>query len=205
MKRLFLILALVALSLQSQAVTKFCNYFYSLGSIDDYCRTLHMEFILENYDPSDIIVISVFHGKDDTAILKERFHKFNLETNLEGKPHNGFKNKFTIRNMEPGAYYTLVCTINGKMENYHSLKMLGPIPVPDFNVYPNPSKGEFVIETPFNQSTIIIYDTEGRVVYSNDQISYEEKINDFLPNGIYFVTLKREKDILEVKKLFINR
>jgi hypothetical protein len=205
-KILFIATILVSMLIPTQSYSaKFEGFFYNICKVDDYCHTLHMEFGVDSLKSTDVINISIFsEGK-----LKETFTKFNSN----GVVHQGWFNFFTIKNMTPGADYTLEVKINGEKVWTESLRMPGPVPEPkkeqvpnDFKVYPNPSNGDFTIEIPFEEATITISDKEGRIVYSNSQNSFTQKIDPYLylADGLYFVTLKKGDQIIGTKRLIIN-
>jgi hypothetical protein len=74
----------------------------------------------------------------------------------------------------------------------------------EISLFPNPSDGEFSIETGINKiSEIKIYTTLGEKVYKSDVNSEEKTINFYAPDGIYFVhIICAERTI--VKKIIVQ-
>ena len=67
-----------------------------------------------------------------------------------------------------------------------------------FNIYPNPSNGDFVIDTDFNYNSIEIIDIYGKQV---NKIKFTKEIS-IKNKGIYFVVLKNINSTI-VKKVVV--
>lgn len=60
-----------------------------------------------------------------------------------------------------------------------------------FKVYPNPSNENFILKTKNINSTILITDILGKVIYSEKIIQTKTEINiENLPNGVYYLNYK---------------
>jgi hypothetical protein len=74
-----------------------------------------------------------------------------------------------------------------------------------FTVSPNPSNGEFILSGDIvgdAEVSIEVLDVTGRVVYSNNGMNVDSYLNVFIslsdiPNGMYFVNLKNNGQLLE--------
>lgn len=68
-----------------------------------------------------------------------------------------------------------------------------------YNLYPNPNTGEFTIAFNHvqNNATVEVMDALGKLVLSQNVNGMETTVNTTtLQNGIYFVTVRDEKNIL---------
>jgi hypothetical protein len=78
-----------------------------------------------------------------------------------------------------------------------------------FNVYPNPSQGEFTVEIENTQATdltITLTDVRGSVIYTNTVskvINHQETIDRNLPKGIYLLSVNTGKDV-KVQRVVIQ-
>ena len=68
------------------------------------------------------------------------------------------------------------------------------------NIYPNPNKGLFSINLPEENCDIVIYNSLGQMVYSQNQVKGQTNLNlESLSDGMYFVTVKSEKTVSTIK------
>lgn len=74
------------------------------------------------------------------------------------------------------------------------------------SVYPNPNSGEFIVTVSnvSERTSIEIVDGLGKIVYLENIVSDKQTIKTNFANGIYFVKLKDEKNVLAVQKLIIK-
>jgi N-acetylneuraminic acid mutarotase len=70
-------------------------------------------------------------------------------------------------------------------------------------IYPNPSSGNFTIQTSQPVYSLEITDINGKLVYSAGEVYDHSSINSGLPSGLYFLKLKTTNTVI-VKKLVIN-
>jgi len=68
-------------------------------------------------------------------------------------------------------------------------------------IYPNPNKGEFTINTTLTNATVSIYGLDGKLILSNIKITQSnQKINlENVENGVYFVTVKNKVNQKTIK------
>ena len=71
------------------------------------------------------------------------------------------------------------------------------------NVYPNPSKGDFFVHHNMNNPNLEIFSIDGKMVYNKKLKETKERINIYLPSGIYHLRLKDNNDIKN-KELIIQ-
>lgn len=69
-----------------------------------------------------------------------------------------------------------------------------------FKILPNPSKGEFTIQSPDNIDRIQIFDIQGRMVYATSSAN----VSVSLPDGIYFLTVNSGKKAAIEKIVIVN-
>lgn len=74
----------------------------------------------------------------------------------------------------------------------------------DINIYPNPSKGNFIIANLPLNSSIDIFDLYGKKLESFRNSSSQITINLDLPQGIYFIKINDGNNILTSRKLIIR-
>ena len=68
------------------------------------------------------------------------------------------------------------------------------------SIYPNPNKGKFNINLPEEDCQILIFNSLGQQVFSQSQAKGMTTINlEGLNSGLYFVTVKSEKDVSTLK------
>jgi hypothetical protein len=78
-------------------------------------------------------------------------------------------------------------------------------------LYPNPNNGSFTLAYDLkknNDAEVLIYDVTGKVVYktSLDNLENMKQINtNNLNNGIYFIQLIHDKNLLWTDKLIISK
>ena len=82
---------------------------------------------------------------------------------------------------------------------------IGPIALKEIKIYPNPSNGNFTIDTTgFENLTVSIYTSMGRNVYQLNNLKDQAKVDlSNLPKGIYFVTLTSGSETIQ-KKVVID-
>lgn len=71
-------------------------------------------------------------------------------------------------------------------------------------LFPNPSKGTFIIESNSVFKSIIIYSATGQIVFSKFAESTQEEINLNVPNGIYFVEIENMQNKKAINRLIIQ-
>jgi hypothetical protein len=72
-------------------------------------------------------------------------------------------------------------------------------------VYPNPSNGNFIINTlDNNELKIRIYDVSGKLVYQQDSLLKLNNINLDIANGLYFLSLT-SKNINQTQRIIISK
>jgi len=85
----------------------------------------------------------------------------------------------------------------------------GSVPIPEWQVSPNPSNGEFQITGPFNSNaTVIIYNMLGQIIfeqkYSPEPFSFSVRVKLGQENlGVYIVQVNSDSDYFR-KKIFIG-
>ena len=78
-------------------------------------------------------------------------------------------------------------------------------------LYPNPNNGSFTLAYDLkknNEAEVLIYDVTGKMVYktSLDNLENMKQINiNNLHNGIYFIQLIHDKNLLWTDKLIISK
>jgi hypothetical protein len=74
-----------------------------------------------------------------------------------------------------------------------------------FNIYPNPSHGEFNLESnSYNFiKELIIFDIQGRIMYSENNLKKTEHISVNIKPGIYFIQINSDNGCIQ-KKLIIE-
>ena len=77
----------------------------------------------------------------------------------------------------------------------------------NFNVYPNPSNGNFTIDLKnnFEQSTFKIYSALGQLISSNNTIKSGEKVITNLNDGIYFLEITNNNNDKVLKKIVVRK
>jgi hypothetical protein len=88
--------------------------------------------------------------------------------------------------------------------------MTFPVSVPvaeevvDLNVYPNPVKDVFFIDVPGNAEKLILTESSGRILYQQS-LSGQSRVGisalKELPSGLYFLSVKTDRDRLTQKVL----
>jgi gingipain R len=75
---------------------------------------------------------------------------------------------------------------------------------PSFQVYPNPSRGEIKINGITNNTQLEIFDLKGSLM--KKELINENNIIDVsnLRNGIYFIKLRTNTDLIFTQKLIIE-
>jgi Secretion system C-terminal sorting domain len=73
----------------------------------------------------------------------------------------------------------------------------------EFLIYPNPSFGDFMIDTRKEKVDIIVYDVTGKVMLKESKIDFKKQFHLDQP-GFYFVTLK-SNDYSKSKKLLVTK
>ncbi|WP_313101315.1 right-handed parallel beta-helix repeat-containing protein [Epilithonimonas sp.] len=91
---------------------------------------------------------------------------------------------------------TVIGSLNPNTVNFKPYKCAETLAVSDFqkskiNVYPNPSKNHFFLETE-NAGNIVIQDISGKVVFSSIVNKGKNEINTNLQSGVYIITQQYE-------------
>lgn len=74
----------------------------------------------------------------------------------------------------------------------------------NIKIYPNPSNGEFIMEHQIdNFINIVIYDTQGRIMYSENNLKKTNHISVNIKPGLYFIKISSDKGCMQ-KKLIIE-
>lgn len=76
-----------------------------------------------------------------------------------------------------------------------------------FDIFPNPSNGKFIIETEtdhIKNSVIKIYNLFGEQVFQSEISNSKSEINMNLPSGIYFYKVKNNQQLISTGKLIIQ-
>jgi hypothetical protein len=82
-----------------------------------------------------------------------------------------------------------------------------PINVIDFNVYPNPTNGTFVVEAEERINRVEVYNMVGQIVYNNSTFN-SERVNvqlNTINKGIHIVKIYFDNDSVAVQKLVVNK
>lgn len=75
-----------------------------------------------------------------------------------------------------------------------------------YKVYPNPSQGELFVETDYDSGVIVIMDVSGKQVMSTQINSTLETIHvDDLNNGIYFIQIQNNNEIIFNEKIVVAK
>ncbi|PHR45975.1 MAG: hypothetical protein COA32_12075, partial [Fluviicola sp.] len=109
---------------------------------------------------------------------------------------------------EQSGEYAVQITLNGctSSSNCHTFQVAGLNSEEDnliFNVYPNPSNGNFVIESSSNYN-LEIYDATGSIIHNTSITSGKNKINLTLKPGVYFWKASNTQNGIETGKLIIQ-
>jgi hypothetical protein len=73
-----------------------------------------------------------------------------------------------------------------------------------FNIYPNPSNGNFSIENDGNLSRITVYDLAGKCIYATEGVIMEKaELSGFNP-GMYIVRIKTNDDKTFTRKIVVE-
>lgn len=81
-----------------------------------------------------------------------------------------------------------------------------PINIVDFNVYPNPTSGAFVVEAAERINRVEVYNMVGQVVYSNTSFN-SDKANVHLNTknkGLHIVKIYFDNDSIAIQKLLVD-
>ena len=130
-------------------------------------------------------------------------------------PHVGYPDQFKMGDYfdmisdSTGAHLAWANTLNGEQDVYYSyitppntvgIHEFSPEKL--FSVFPNPTKGVFIITGPAQQAEIEIYNAIGEKVFSvsSSQIKTEIDLSSKAP-GIYFLKIVAEDGSVVVKKL----
>ncbi len=101
--------------------------------------------------------------------------------------------------------------LRGQTEDY-GVKINGPISVEEsssvaFDVFPNPTEGQFSVRTPAEVKTLKIYNLVGELVYITNPIATNQLIQldvAYLAKGIYIIELLSNEGISSSQKLIIK-
>lgn len=81
---------------------------------------------------------------------------------------------------------------------------LDPISNKENKVYPNPSHGQFYIESQEQIKSIRVYSMTGQLVYTKECFSTKEQINLELPQGSYFVKAEYANKEVKVNRVMLQ-
>ena len=71
-----------------------------------------------------------------------------------------------------------------------------------FSVYPNPSKGQFILQSSVFPATLVVFDVTGKQVIRKDITEMETSVNaSELTNGVYYISLITETGTANAKML----
>ena len=109
--------------------------------------------------------------------------------------HYGSSNTNTLRTLLQGEEMEIrigesTFTESTKAETTGSV--LPQLNKENFKIFPNPSNGRFTMEQPLGDATISVYDLNGKVLFSNDELKIENNQLDLqsLSNGNYLMEVK---------------
>jgi hypothetical protein len=128
--------------------------------------------------------------------------KFRINANWDTSefPAGGPNRTYTVR------YYNVLNLVynNGETAGVEDTPFMENV-----SVFPNPSNGEFTVDITTVQPTdveITLVDISGHVVYQKlvtSIVSHQEKINENLPQGLYFLTVRSGKEV-KVEKVAVR-
>jgi hypothetical protein len=127
-------------------------------------------------------------------------YQINGDLNTTEYPNGGANRKYTVR------YWNI---LNNNYNGGVTAGVDGTSLMASFNVYPNPSQGEFTVEIENTQATdltITLTDVRGSVIYTNTVskvINHQETIDRNLPKGIYLLSVNTGKDV-KVQRVVIQ-
>lgn len=73
------------------------------------------------------------------------------------------------------------------------------------NIYPNPSHGYFIVETPSNDKTIEVFNATGQLITTEKMTGKPSRIlTETWESGIYFVKLSVNGNVSHIEKIFVD-
>lgn len=172
---------------------------------------------------SDSISVFVYPPSVTPTIIKKGDSLFtqagysNYQWYCNGSPLSNASNHYLVAQYT-GAYYVSVTDNNGCLATSLALDITSIISnissfgYPSIEVYPNPSKGEFMIsiEEPalINQATLYLEDLLGREVYRNQLIPNQPQVFIQTKNvkpGIYSLCLSNNSGKFTIQKIVIEK
>jgi hypothetical protein len=73
----------------------------------------------------------------------------------------------------------------------------------EISIFPNPNNGTFQISLPNGNETVFITNSLGQEIYKTKAANILMSIDLNIPNGLYFVNIQTDKEILK-QKVLIN-
>lgn len=112
---------------------------------------------------------------------------------------------YFIGNSRGGLHYYSEAITDSSIVDVDSISSIAQLEILDFNLYPNPSHGYFVIETEQTlDAQIFIYNTMGQIVHQES--FYSEQHTVYTNNwnrGVYFVKIE-ENGIIGTRKIMVQ-
>ena len=72
-------------------------------------------------------------------------------------------------------------------------------------IYPNPSHGYFIVETPSNDKTIEVFNATGQLITTEKMTGKPSRIlTETWESGIYFVKLSVNGNVSHIEKIFVD-
>jgi hypothetical protein len=116
---------------------------------------------------------------------------------------SGEGNEYDAFTWQPPAAETI-----GQLNNGQALLHfgIGELIGANFNLYPNPNQGEFILENPFDEVAVLeVYSVFGLKINTIDLLPGENKVSLEIANGLYLVCItNRDGKILKTERMIIN-
>jgi predicted dienelactone hydrolase/Mor family transcriptional regulator len=189
------------------------SYIFPDGTVSSV-DTTHTSSLISVGGCDSIIETTLNITVIDTSITSGTFNLASNQTGAtyqwinceDNTPINGETNS-TFEPQESGSY-TVEITLDGCISNSNCLQFqvagLGKETTDQiFKMYPNPSTGNFAIESSSNYN-IVIFDATGSIIHETHIISGENKINLSLNPGIYFWKASNTQNKIQTGKLVVR-
>lgn len=156
----------------------------------------------KTYDSSDIEIKSVNIGSLSSNSTLAQGENFIIPANLTAGTYYILiyidASQLIDESEEANNIADLRITVNSN-SSLNETGILHPI-----SIYPNPSKGRFVIETDFEKGyNLEICDLQGNVIFCRKNAEKKFVFEGAIPDGLYFIKIHCENDIF-VRKLIIH-